>query len=215
MALSSLWRRIGKPAVQLRSAAAVLVLLVSASGVGTLFWYMDWIYSLPTDVPKDYNSVETGSLMDLGDNPDSVSGKPMFLNFFNPRCACSRFNVPAIKALVADYGGRVSFSVVAMLPDDDDQYTEQDIQRMLGEEVPVSFDRSKATACGVYSTPQAVLIDAEGRLFYRGNYNKARYCSAEATNYARMAIEALLGGNAGLDFAALPSYGCSLPTCVK
>lgn len=37
-----------------------------------------------------------------------------------------------------------------------------------------------AISCGVYSTPQAVIIDGNGQLFFRGNYNKT-LVNAQAT----------------------------------
>ena len=51
-----------------------------------------------------------------------------------------------------------------------------------------------ARACGVYATPQAALVDAVGKPYYRGNYNKSRYCTTAHSNYAQMAIDFLLAG---------------------
>jgi hypothetical protein len=96
-------------------------------------------------------------------------------------------------------------------------YPVEDLQDEFGRHIPISFERSLAATCGVYSTPQAVLIDAEGKLFYRGNYNKHRYCTVEATNFARMALDSLLSGSTmnHPEQAALVSYGCALPVCTK
>ena len=98
-----------------------------------------------------------------------------------------------------------------------EDYEEEDIQDKVGLDLPVSFDRALAARCGVYSTPQAVLIGADHTLFYRGNYNKSRYCTDKATNYAQMAVDSLLGAKADASFplAALKSYGCELPNCTK
>jgi hypothetical protein len=70
-----------------------------------------------------------------------------------------------------------------------------------------------ARECGVYSTPQAVILTSEGRLYYRGNYNLARYCSDPATEFARLAIESILGGRPAFPAPkeSVISYGCSLP----
>ena len=70
----------------------------------------------------------------------------------------------------------------------------------------------RAARLGVYSTPQAVVIGADGRLFFRGNYNTTRYCVDSRTEFARIAIEALL---AGIPLPDLPpqarvAYGCPL-----
>jgi hypothetical protein len=69
----------------------------------------------------------------------------------------------------------------------------------------------------VYSTPQAVLFDGDNKLYYRGNYNKSRFCTDKQTNFAQMAIDSLLSNRTNLitDKAALKSYGCCLPKCTK
>jgi hypothetical protein len=201
---------------RLKARLAVVVLVVSAVVVGSVFWHMEVVYSLPTPVPADHRNVEVGSPITLEGPMAQPAGMPVFLHFFNPRCPCSRFNLPEVKALVRKYQDRIAFRVV-VVPPEGKRYSGPDAYRDIGMDIPVSFDRSIAAACGVYSTPQAVLIDAGGKLFYRGNYNKHRYCTAAATNYARMAIDSLLAGTERIhpERAALLSYGCSLPKCTK
>ncbi len=115
------------------------------------------------------------------------------------------------KSLVKQYEGRIDLRIVVMSKK---PFTEQEIQQKFGIGVPVIFDQQVATKCGVYSTPQAVVLDAHQRLFYRGNYNRSRYCTDERTNYARLAIDgALQQKNIKFDRYALTSYGCSLPDC--
>jgi len=74
-------------------------------------------------------------------------------------------------------------------------------------------DRAIARTCGVYSTPQFVLIDSRGALFFRGNFNLSRYCSDERAQFARIAIESLCAGRRLPDFpaAATTAYGCEVP----
>ena len=99
----------------------------------------------------------------------------------------------------------------------DKSYTAEDIQDKFGLNIPILFDQSIAAACGVYSTPQAVLLDTDHKLYYRGNYNKSRYCTDKKSNYAQMAIDSLLMKQHNPIFSqtALKSYGCSLPICKK
>ena len=99
----------------------------------------------------------------------------------------------------------------------DKTYTENYIREKYGLTVPILSDTSLARACGVYSTPQAVLIDASHTLYYRGNYNRSRYCTDQKTNYAKMAIDSLLAQQQQPAFNqyALTAYGCSLPNCKK
>lgn len=191
---------------------AWLMLLFSA--VGALFWYNEWVYHLPTPIPENYKPVSQGKIIKLSGSIGADHSKPLFLHFFNPDCPCSRFNVSTFKSLVKQYGRKVNFVVVVM---NNKYYTAKAIQDKFDLNVPVLFDASIAASCGVYSTPQAVLLDTQHQLYYRGNYNRSRYCTDEKTSYAKMAITGLLHDHARLIFdrLALRAYGCSLPNCTK
>lgn len=187
-------------------------ILALMSGIGYLFWHEDWKYTLPTPVPQGYKPVKPGSLVML-ENKVQSNDRPVFLHFFNPDCPCSRFNIPHFRSLVRKYGDKISF--VAVVLNKDNSYTAESICKKFDVDVPVLFDASIADSCGVYSTPQAVLIDNNHKLYYRGNYNKSRYCADKNTNFAQMAIDSLLGNHLTYmaNEAALKSYGCSLPAC--
>ncbi|HMH23062.1 MAG TPA: thioredoxin fold domain-containing protein [Puia sp.] len=189
-----------------------LVLLFAA--VSALFWRNEWVYSLPTPVPAGYKPVNPGQMIDLGARLNTGNQKPLFLHFFNPDCPCSRFNIAHFKTLVTQYGKDANFMIVVMSKE---SYTVKDIQEKFETKVPVLFDTAIAVSCGVYSTPQAVIIDASHKLFYRGNYNRSRYCSDKKSEYARMALDSLLHQHADIVFDryALKAYGCQLPNCKK
>jgi len=184
------------------------------SGIVYIFWFTDWKYSLPTPVPTQYHPVTAGTRVDLAGKLPVAENKPVFIHFFNPDCPCSRFNIPFFKSLVKKYNDKVSFAIVVL---NNQSYTAKEIQDKFDLNVPVSFDSTLAAACGVYSTPQAVLLDATHRLYYRGNYNKSRYCTDSRSNYAQMAIDSLFGNIPRPVFAsyALKAYGCQLPACTQ
>jgi hypothetical protein len=201
----------------MRKRLAVAWLTLLSLTVGGIYWRMAWQYGLPTPMPAHYHAVEKGAQIRL---PGAASAllpegdKPLFLHFFNPDCPCSRFNMPQFRALVQRYGDRVAFAIVVMGPK---TFTAAQLQQKfnLPHAIPVVQDSAVAAACGVYSTPQAVLIDRDSRLYFRGNYNRNRYCSDEKTGFARQALDGLLSGNYSLTFSplALKAYGCQLPTC--
>ena len=182
------------------------------SAVGALFWYNEWVYHLPTPIPENYKPVSQGKLIKLNRALDADHSKPLFLHFFNPDCPCSRFNISNFKSLVKQYGHQVDFVIVVM---NNKFYTAKEVQAKFDLNVPVLFDASIATTCGVYSTPQAVLLDQEHKLYYRGNYNSSRYCTDEKTSYAKIALAGLLNDHKKIIFnqLALRAYGCSLPNC--
>jgi redoxin len=184
------------------------------SAMAALFWYTDWKYSLPTPVPDNYQPVVAGSHVSLGKKIRPAPGRILFLHFFNPSCPCSRFNMPYFKELVHKYGAQVDFEIVVL---SNKKYTSQEIRDKFDLDVPVFADSSMASACGVYSTPQAVIIDGADRLYYRGNYNKTRYCTDSETNYAEKALKGLLIHKPIKldDPYAVKAYGCRLPNCPK
>lgn len=187
-----------------------LTMLLSA--VGALFWYNDWVYQLPTPIPDGYQPVHLGTPVALTNLPTLSKDKPVLLHFFNPGCPCSRFNAAHFRSLVRQYRQQVDVVVVVM---SDKTYSVEEIQKRLGADVPVVFDQSVAKRCGVYSTPQAVLLDKNRHLYYRGNYNRSRYCVDEKTSYAKLALAHLLHNRSNPDFdpLALKAYGCSAPYC--
>lgn len=179
-----------------------------------LFWQNEFKYSLPTPIPQNYHEIAMGSRVDLG-KCWAANNKPVFIHFFNPDCPCSRFNVPHVSELIKKYNDRINFKIVVL--NKQKNFTIEEIQKKFGAAIPVYFDAAMAKKCGVFSTPQAVIIDPSQNLYYRGNYNKTRYCTNADSNYAQMAIDSLLKQtkSPSFDALALRAYGCSLPKCTK
>lgn len=184
------------------------------AAIGFLFWQNEFKYSLPTPIPKNYHSIAMGAKIDLS-QCCPFDSKPVFFHFFNPDCPCSRFNVPHVAGLIKKYGDRVNFKIVVL--NKQKTFTIEEIQKKFDAQIPVYFDQNIAKKCGVISTPQAVLLDSSHNLYYRGNYNKTRYCTDADSNYAQMAIDSLLKQTNSPSFNALAlrAYGCSLPNCTK
>jgi hypothetical protein len=190
-----------------------LWMLLLCAAISVLFWQNEFKYSLPTPVPKDYHKIAMGSKIDL--RCCVTDSRPIFIHFFNPDCPCSRFNIPHVTGLIKKYGDRINFKIVVL--NKEKSFTIDEIQKKFDTKIPVYFDQDIATSCGVFSTPQAVLIDSSRKLYYRGNYNKTRYCTNADSNYAQMAIDSLLKQTKtpSFDALALRAYGCSLPKCTK
>lgn len=193
--------------------AGWLMLLLTT--VACLFWYNEWKYQLPTPVPAGYKAVPNGTKIDLADSVLNRHQRPVLVHFFNPSCPCSRFNVNVFAGLVRKYQSRVDFAVV--LVTGNTAYNAADFESKYGLHVPVLHDQTLAGRCGVYSTPQAVVLDQNHRLYYRGNYNSSRYCINESTSFARIALDSVLTHVPApfFDIAATRSYGCSLQSCAK
>jgi hypothetical protein len=198
----------------MKKLTLIIWLMLLSGGIGAIFWYNDWKYNLPTPVPAKYINVNMGTAINLSGKVGFTKNKPLFLHFFNPLCPCSRFNMPHFKSLVQQYSKDVDFGIVVMSTRN---YSAKEIQDKYELTIPVYFDTTIAVNCGVYSTPQAVIIDPHHILFYRGNYNKTRYCADKDTEFARMALDSLVQGQLVNKFnpLATEAYGCSLPNCDK
>lgn len=197
----------------LRKLLVGLWMLLLCAAISVLFWQNEFKYSLPTPVPKNYHEIAMGSKIEL--KCCVTDTRPIFLHFFNPDCPCSRFNIPHVSGLIKKYGDQINFKIVVLNKQKD--FTIEEIQKKFDAKIPVYFDENIAKNCGVFSTPQAVLLDGSRKLYYRGNYNKTRYCTNADSNYAQMAIDSLLKQtkSPSFDALALRAYGCSLPKCTK
>ena len=200
----------GKPILAAGCSALLLTLVIA------VFWYQDWQYSLPTPRPETLKQPALGMVMSVAEVlPGGAKydpSRPLLLHFFNPGCPCSRFNLEHIRELTRTYGDRVN--IVAVLEEDSTDNLVDGFRRTgLPIQAVVDSNRTLATAVGVYSTPQAVILDARGTLLYRGNYNSSRYCVDRRTEYARVALDALLAHRPqpALEPAAFIAYGCPLP----
>lgn len=192
----------------MRAILAVFILGFCALGIVSLFWNQEYKYSLPTPIPANYNPVAQGQLINLSTIGLEKKG-PLFLHFYNPDCPCSRFNASHIKNLIRNYGEKVELLIIVP-----DKASIQKAEKEFGENLDyfIDLEQAVAKACGVYSTPQAAIIDGNNKLFYRGNYNLSRYCTAKATNFAELSLLALLNNQPVPPFPlqATEAYGCEL-----
>jgi hypothetical protein len=192
---------------RLRFAIAFGFLALCTLCVGCVFWKQELQYRLPTPVPQAYAPVPVGTAIHL---TGSLSGqKARFLHFYNPDCPCSRFNVQHLRMLIGNYNDSISIAIVVASDEDLSR-----ARKAFGDQVEFVTDiqGAIASACGVYSTPQAAIIDREGKLYYRGNYNISRYCTSRASNFAELSLLALMKNQMAPQFGLLAteSYGCSL-----
>lgn len=197
----------------MKKLIAIACLVLLGSGIVTIFWQQEMVYALPTPVPANYNPLKTGQKFYLAQN-SAKQTKPVFMHFFNPACPCSRFNMKHFKSLVHEYGNQVEFRMIVQTHDT--TLTAEAVKEKYDLDIECVIDKGKiiAEACGVYSTPQAVILDGDEKLYYRGNYNRARYCTDSKSDFARMALDSLLKHSSSPEFGLLASrpYGCSLPS---
>jgi len=197
----------------MRIVGVILILTAIFTAIAAIFWYQELQYLLPTPVPKNYQVVNPNEVIEFKDSTlvAHAYSKPKLLHFFSPTCPCSRFNLKHFLSLNKKYSNQVDFYVVISDPK---KVTKA--RRMMNADVPILIDNSEmlAKACGVYSTPQAAIIQSNNKLYFRGNYNRSRYCTDKNTNFVQMALDSLLALRDPPHFIELAtqSYGCEINT---
>jgi thioredoxin-related protein len=191
----------------------VILSLIFLGSIAAYVVYLEDVrYAMPTPQPANYKNISTDTFIIPPSPILAVKDKPLFIHFFNPHCPCSRFNLEHFKTLVLNFSSKVDFAIVLQKEKEDTvaKFKKMDL------DLPYIEDSNGEIAdkYGVYSTPQAVIVDKTGKLYYRGNYNKARYCSLKSSEYARFAIEAILREEkmGELPIYAKIAYGCQLPS---
>jgi len=191
----------------MRLVIVIACLFICVSGIVSIFWYQEMKYRLPTPVPVNFKKVPILSKVTF--RTEAWEG-PSFLHFYNPDCPCSRFNANHVNKLIREHGDSIEFVIVVPAFAD-----LAEAKSKFGESLNfvVDSEKSIANACGVYSTPQAVILTEDNILYFRGNYNKSRYCTNQASNYAELALLSFIHHQPPpvLELSANLSYGCELP----
>jgi len=186
------------------SITGIFVLIVA------LFWNQEVQYWLPTPVPEDYTPVEQGSTVRL--DFLKKNNKPHVLHFYNPNCPCSKFNMQSFETLLKKHHQQFNFNIIVQESAEDISEHLQDLFKKYDAQLITDTHKKIAIACGVYATPQLVLLNKDQKLYYKGNYNKARYCTSSESDFGAMAIDSILLAVEAPQFPALSqqAYGCSL-----
>ncbi len=194
----------------LLKAGVVAFSAIAALGVsGTALWIEESAYRQPAPRPEGFHPPGLGTKVpDLAGLTGVRPGRPVFLHFMSPSCSCSKFQLDHVRWLQSRFSAAVDFVMVV------EGATNAEEVRRLGFPAPVVADEGAriATAVGVHATPQAVLLDDQARIYFRGAYNNSRYGTDPETAFARIAIQSLLAGNAlpTLPPSASTAFGCAV-----
>ncbi|GAA4828762.1 hypothetical protein GCM10023331_12350 [Algivirga pacifica] len=175
-----------------------------------LFWKQEYQFTQPTPIPEGFQEAEVGKSLDFQNTPLDGHPTPMFIHYFNDECPCSQFNLKSFRQLYQQYKDSLHFVVVVEHGKSIESIA-ADFPKGI-ELISDTPDAHIAVACGVYATPQAIIVDEQQHLYYKGNFNKARYCTQKGSNYALLATEQYLAGSPPPFFgwSAVQAYGCSL-----
>ncbi|PTB97563.1 AhpC/TSA family protein [Marivirga lumbricoides] len=198
----------------MRIFIAIALFIVCFGSILFIFWKQEVKFSLPTPVPSNLEIVEQGDSVKLPQLLNFI-GKPLYIHFYNYDCPCSRFNMKEFELMVAKFSDKVNFLAIVESSGETTSNAGKEFKEKYELNIPTISDTDGALAkeLGIYSTPQAVLIK-DNKIFYKGNYNKARFCTSKNTKFAEMALQALIKNESPPDFPLLATipYGCELPS---
>jgi peroxiredoxin len=191
-----------------------MLMISTVTLMGWIFWEQELQYSLPTPVPANFVDVKAGDTVDLKNDLAMRENKPALLHFFNFDCPCSRFNMKEFERMAHKYKGEADFFVVIQSEEED---AVEQFQNKYELDIPAVLDKDGVISkkCGIYATPQAVLLDKNSAIYFKGNYNKARFCAKKETRFAEIAMDYLLKNEPlplFMQYAVSEPYGCSLPS---
>jgi hypothetical protein len=160
------------------------------------------------------------SLGDLASGRDPVPKRAFVLVFTNTTCPLVQRYLPRLKALEEEFREQ-GVQFVAVNVGADDTLVDMATQAVI-HDVPFPFvkdvDGSCVAACGVERTPEAVLVDSDHRLRYRGridsNYRLSGTSPGEVRSELRDAIVSLLAGEE-IAVTETPVDGCLITQPTK
>lgn len=143
--------------------------------------------------------------------PFSV-GRPMFVLFVHPLCACSVATFGELERLMVNFRGRIDVRIVFSGPLTDEATLAQSSvwqksRQLKGADVFVDRDEREAKLFGAMTSGQTYLFDSNGKRVFAGGITPSR--GHQGDSEGRLAILHWLETNHIL-LATSKSYGCSL-----
>ncbi len=198
--------------MKLKITIYIFFVALSLGLIGKIFWEQEYKFIQPTPKPIDLKEVKQGDIVRVP--LLNTQHRSTYFHFYNYDCPCSRFNIKEFQSLTKKYKSNIHFIAVLQAKNADEDAIRQFKKRHdLGIEVIEDPNGEIAAALGVYSTPQAVILRGN-EVYYKGNYNKARFCLSKNTKFAEMALKAFVNNEAAPEFPAVAeiAYGCELPS---
>lgn len=199
------------------------LLLLWGGGTLLAFWHFEGQYLRPVSrpagaaaaCPETLPAPPVAALQTAQGTVSLTGSQPVtVLNFWNPRCPCSRYAESDVRRLIETYGPKsVRFvTVIASGPAAEDQREDSSAWQARGITGTVPFvdgDNKIARRFGVWAAPAAVILNTHGRIVYVGAYNAARYCDDPHTAWAAKALAAVVAGQKPPRAKTL-FFGCQL-----
>lgn len=167
----------------------VVFLLAAGAGLPVAAWSLPIGSSAPNFTLKDLNG--------RSHSREDYRGKTLILTFISGRCPITKAYHERLRTLAKDYGSRSDTALLGINASADESIDEirYDAERN-GLTFPILRDQrgELADAFGAQRTPDVYVIDAEGRLRYRGRIDSAHRPRRDMRHDLREALSELLAG---------------------
>ncbi len=130
------------------------------------------------------------------------------VHFWDPACACSRFNELHVRQLIVEYQKRgIRFLVLARADAFSDRATLQTKARAIFGDVEVMLTSDVGLNKNIPSSPAAIILDSKQQLAYFGPYSEGAVCSIGTGKFVERILDGVLAGN-NPQFINTLAYGC-------
>lgn len=134
-------------------------------------------------------------LQTLVTDPDATR-QTLMVHFWNPECACNRFNNPHVRNIIEQYQAQgIRFiTVVRTQADSDDRQVLARAEQLFDvPAVPASkLNLDIGSLPG--ATPAAAVLGIEGQLAYFGPYSDSAFCATNGRSFVENALDEVLAG---------------------
>ncbi len=147
--------------IRIAALACMISLLLVALH---LLWNQAYRHFLPTDFKSEYSSGDYIPIGEFGITTDRTT----YLHFFEMGCLYSRVNLRHITTIMKQYQSTCDFYVVVSgdvsIDDLRDEYAIPNTVRI------IDMETKALKRLGVFTTPHALIVEANDRLYFQGNY---------------------------------------------
>lgn len=201
--------------VKTRQGIALVILCTWLGSAVAGFWWFELRNLRPFNPQSSVNglvlfeasarSVFNSRSLSNSDLPDGVT----VVHFWNPDCACNRFNESHVREIIERYSKTgIRFAVVVK---PQTKYTRHELRQLAEQRLGISqlidADDKWLDDLNIPASPAALVLNESGEIAYFGPYSDGAFCSSRGSRFIENTLDALLKGDVSsqLNMAA---YGC-------
>ncbi len=145
------------------------------SAVGQIFWDEEFKHYKPRNAES--STLVPGEFITLAPEFIKLKDKPAFIHFYDNDCLFAKTNIDHLGLFTEDRGGDVDYYLILVGASEGIDQLQKKFNVPDHFKVVSDPDLKISTALGVNTTPQAVILDPDSRLYFKGNYtNQTGLC---------------------------------------